>query len=177
MKVFAFILTLLLVISMFACKGRTEQDMETDNAEMEVLDSVASEPLAEPVSVEETKMEEAKAVPTEKKEVAKAVEPTQPPKESYKVYFLEIGSVNCIPCRMMQPIMKEIEEDYKGIVKVEFYDLMEPAGRSIGQQYSIRVMPTQVFLDENKREFSRHEGFYPKDELSKMLDKYLASLK
>ncbi len=52
------------------------------------------------------------------------IKPTNLSAEAYKVTFLEIGSVNCIPCRMMQPIMKEIAEEYKGIVKVEFYDLM-----------------------------------------------------
>lgn len=30
------------------------------------------------------------------------------------VTFLELGSVNCIPCRMMQPVMKEIGKTYAG---------------------------------------------------------------
>jgi hypothetical protein len=29
--------------------------------------------------------------------------------EKPKVTFVELGSVNCIPCRMMQPVMKAIE--------------------------------------------------------------------
>lgn len=29
-----------------------------------------------------------------------------------KVKFIELGSVNCIPCKMMQPVMKAIEERY-----------------------------------------------------------------
>jgi thioredoxin 1 len=28
------------------------------------------------------------------------------------ITFYELGSVNCIPCRKMQPIMKSIEEKY-----------------------------------------------------------------
>ncbi|UCF86051.1 MAG: hypothetical protein JSV50_10580, partial [Desulfobacteraceae bacterium] len=32
-------------------------------------------------------------------------------KSSYKVTFIELGSVNCIPCKKMQPIMKQIEEE------------------------------------------------------------------
>jgi thioredoxin 1 len=35
------------------------------------------------------------------------------------------------------------------------------------------VIPTQVFLDKDGKEFSRHEGFYPKDEIVKLLDKQL----
>ena len=30
-----------------------------------------------------------------------------------KVTFVELGSVNCIPCKQMQPVMKAIEEKYK----------------------------------------------------------------
>jgi len=34
--------------------------------------------------------------------------------DEIKVTFVELGSVGCIPCDKMQPIMKEIEEEYKG---------------------------------------------------------------
>ena len=39
------------------------------------------------------------------------------------VTFVELGSVNCIPCRMMQPVMKAIEEKYGPQIKVVFYDV------------------------------------------------------
>ncbi len=29
-----------------------------------------------------------------------------------EVTFIELGSVNCIPCRMMQPVMKAVEQKY-----------------------------------------------------------------
>ena len=40
-----------------------------------------------------------------------------------KVTFVELGSVNCIPCKQMQPIMKSVEEKYGDQVKVIFYDV------------------------------------------------------
>ncbi|HEX7416199.1 MAG TPA: hypothetical protein VF305_03330, partial [Smithellaceae bacterium] len=40
----------------------------------------------------------------------------QTPSDAVKVTFVEIGSVNCIPCKAMQPIMKAVEEEYKGQV-------------------------------------------------------------
>lgn len=89
--------------------------------------------------------------------------------KNYKVTFIELGSVNCIPCRMMQPIMKEIEEKYGDQVKVIFYDVWTPDGRKYGVQYGIRVIPTQVFLDENGNEFYRHEGFLPKERILEIL--------
>ena len=39
------------------------------------------------------------------------------------VTFIELGSVNCIPCKMMQPVMKNIEKKYGSQVKVIFYDV------------------------------------------------------
>ena len=92
----------------------------------------------------------------------------------YKVTFLELGAESCIPCKMMQPIMREIAAEYPGVVEVIFHDLYKD--RSIGQRWNVRVMPTQIFLDAEGREFYRHEGFYPKDELKEMLDNYLASV-
>ncbi len=86
-----------------------------------------------------------------------------------KVTFVELGSVKCIPCKMMQPIMKEIGEEYKNQVKVIFYDVWTEEGSPYAEKYKIRVIPTQVFLDQNGKEYFRHEGFFPKDELIKVL--------
>jgi len=86
-----------------------------------------------------------------------------------KVTFVELGSVNCVPCKMMQPIIKEVEEEYKGQVNVVFYDVWKQENASYAEKYKIRVIPTQVFLDENGKEYFRHEGFFPKDELIKVL--------
>jgi thioredoxin 1 len=86
-----------------------------------------------------------------------------------KVTFIELGSVNCIPCKQMQPVMKSIEEKYGEQVKVIFYDVWKQEQKKYAQQYGIRLIPTQVFLDENGKEFHRHEGFYPEAEIDKIL--------
>jgi thioredoxin 1 len=86
-----------------------------------------------------------------------------------KVTFVELGSVNCIPCKQMQPIMKSIEEKYGEQVKVTFYDVWKDDQKKYAQQYGIKLIPTQVFLDANGKEFHRHEGFYPEAEIDKIL--------
>jgi len=86
-----------------------------------------------------------------------------------KVIFVELGSVNCIPCKQMQPVMKSIEEKYREQIKVIFYDVWKANQKQYAQKYGIRVIPTQVFLDENEKEFHRHEGFYPEAEIDKIL--------
>jgi thioredoxin 1 len=86
-----------------------------------------------------------------------------------KVTFIELGSVRCIPCKKMMPIMKEIETEYSDQVKVVFHDVWTPEGKPFAQKYKIRLIPTQVFLDKEGNEYFRHEGFFPKEELVKVL--------
>ena len=89
----------------------------------------------------------------------------------YKVTFIELGSVKCIPCKMMQPIMKEIEKEYENQVKVVFHDVWTPEGKPYATKYKIQAIPTQVFLDANGNEYYRHTGFFPKEELVNVLKK------
>ena len=86
-----------------------------------------------------------------------------------KVTFVELGSVNCIPCRMMQPVMEKVEKTYPGQVKVVFHDVWTDKGRAEGYKFGVRVIPTQVFLDKNGKEYFRHEGFFPFEEVDKIL--------
>ena len=85
------------------------------------------------------------------------------------VTFIEIGAAKCIPCKAMQPIMKAVAEEYKGQVKVIFHDVWTPKGKEDAKKYNNRVIPTQVFLNKDGKEYYRHEGFFPKDELVKVL--------
>ena len=87
----------------------------------------------------------------------------------YKVTFIELGSVRCIPCQQMQTIMKSVEQKYPTQVKVVFHDVWTEAGAPYAQKYGIQAIPTQVFLDENGKEYFRHVGFFPEEELVKVL--------
>lgn len=89
--------------------------------------------------------------------------------DEIKVTFVELGSVGCIPCDKMQPIMKEIKEEYKGQVKVIFHDVKTAEGNPYIKEFGIRAIPTQVFLDKDGKEYFRHLGFFAKDELIKVL--------
>lgn len=86
-----------------------------------------------------------------------------------KVTFIELGSVNCVPCKMMQPVMEAIEKKYGEQLKIIFYDVWTQEQKKYAQEYKIKLIPTQVFLNENGKEFHRHEGFYPEAEIDKLL--------
>lgn len=176
MKLLSYFLVLLTLLSILSCKVKRDEEQVSAPADTAVTDTVRTEQedkaagnsKQNPVAVKDKPA--VRNAPQSSETAAVQGQKQEP----YRITFLEIGSKNCIPCKMMQPIMKEIAEEYKGIVKVEFYDLMED--RQIGAKYNIRVMPTQVFLNADGKEFFRHEGFYPKDELAKMLNEQLAKL-
>lgn len=94
----------------------------------------------------------------------------KPVQKEYKVTFVELGSKNCIPCKMMQKVMDAVEKEYGDQVNVVFHDVWTDEGKVYGEKYGIRAIPTQVFLDKNGKEYFRHEGFFPKDELIKVLE-------
>lgn len=98
-------------------------------------------------------------------------ETQQPAQTGPVVTFVELGSVKCIPCRQMQPVMRAIEEKYGDQVAVVFHDVWKDDQRSFATKYGVRVIPTQVFLDRNGKEFFRHEGFFPESEIDKLLQK------
>ncbi len=67
--------------------------------------------------------------------------------------------------------MKEVEKEYKNQVKVIFHDVWTDDGQPYAVKYRIQVIPTQVFLDKNGKEYFRHEGFFPKEQLVEVLKK------
>jgi thioredoxin 1 len=86
------------------------------------------------------------------------------------ITFIELGADRCIPCKQMQPIMKEIAETYADRVQVVFYDVWkdpEPA-----RKYGIQLIPTQVFMDQKGNEIFRHVGLFPKEEILELLKKH-----
>lgn len=88
----------------------------------------------------------------------------------YKVVFLELGSDRCIPCRQMQPIMKDIAAAFPDEVLVVFYDVWEDPAPA--RKYKVQLIPTQIFLDGAGKEIARHMGLWPKDEILKVLAKH-----
>lgn len=77
--------------------------------------------------------------------------------------IVDLGASKCIPCKMMVPVLEELTTEQKGKLVVEFIDVWE--NQAEGEKYGIRSIPTQVFFDENGKEFFRHEGFFAKEDI------------
>lgn len=100
-----------------------------------------------------------------------APQPAAAKRQEIKATFVELGSTKCVPCKMMQPVVAEIEKEYGGQVQVLFYDVWTKEGQPYGEKYRIRAIPTQIFLDKNGKEYFRHVGFFPKEEIIKVLNR------
>ncbi|MBU1039483.1 MAG: thioredoxin family protein [Proteobacteria bacterium] len=87
------------------------------------------------------------------------------------VTVVDLGAKTCIPCKMMVPVLEEVEKEYKGRAAVVFIDVTKYS--ELATQLRVRAIPTQIFYDKKGREVARHEGFMDKKTLSDKLDKML----
>lgn len=77
--------------------------------------------------------------------------------------LVDLGADKCVPCKMMAPILEELAEKYQDRLVVTFIDVWK--NPSAGRYYGIRVIPTQIFIDETGRELFRHEGFFSREDI------------
>ncbi|OGS36812.1 MAG: hypothetical protein A2293_04060 [Elusimicrobia bacterium RIFOXYB2_FULL_49_7] len=73
--------------------------------------------------------------------------------------FLELGSKTCIPCRLMAPIVERLKVDFKNDFTTRFVEVGIGGDKTLAEKFDIKVIPTQIFLDENDKELWRHEGY------------------
>ena len=73
------------------------------------------------------------------------------------VTMVDLGADACIPCKMMAPILAKLEKAYADKAAIVFIDVWKD--KQAARQFGIRVIPTQIFYDENGNEVLRHEGF------------------
>jgi thioredoxin 1 len=77
--------------------------------------------------------------------------------------LVDLGATRCIPCRMMAPILDELREEYRGVVSVEFIDVLE--NPDAANAHAVEIISTQVFFDAQGREVARHQGFMPREDI------------
>ena len=86
-----------------------------------------------------------------------------------KITFLELGSLTCIPCKQMEKVLESVGEKYGNQIEVIFHDVKKD--KKIAAKYKIKMIPTQIFLDESGKEIHRHIGFYPEEKIDEFLKK------
>jgi thioredoxin 1 len=98
---------------------------------------------------------------------------TGQPKQLPKM--LDIGAKECIPCKMMIPLMEELEKDYTESLIVEFIDVWK--NPNAARPYGIRGIPTQIFYDASGKELTRHMGYISKEGIIKTFKNFGIEIK
>jgi len=73
--------------------------------------------------------------------------------------LVDLGASQCIPCKLIAPILEELKKEFAGRMDVEFIDVWQKENIPAARKYRIRVIPTQIFLDAAGKELWRHEGY------------------
>lgn len=77
--------------------------------------------------------------------------------------LVDLGAGKCVACKMMEPVLDELHENYSEHFTVDFIDVWE--NQDAAGKYGIQVIPTQIFYDAKGNELFRHEGFFSKEEI------------
>lgn len=81
--------------------------------------------------------------------------------------LLDLGADQCIPCKMMVPVLEELSKTYQGKLDVEFIDVWKPENQEKAKAYGIESIPTQIFFDSAGKELWRHVGFISTEDILK----------
>ncbi len=83
--------------------------------------------------------------------------------------LVDVGSKQCIPCKMMEPVLEELKTEYAGVLRVEYIDVRVDPKTAV--QLGVRGIPTQIFYDASGKERRRHIGYISKEGILKIFKK------
>ncbi len=83
--------------------------------------------------------------------------------------LLEFGRGWCKPCKYMKPILMDMAKAYQGKALITTVDM--DANADLVRAFRIRLMPTQVFLTPDGKEFFRNEGVFEREQIMQVFAK------
>jgi thiol-disulfide isomerase/thioredoxin len=89
--------------------------------------------------------------------------PVDKARASGKASLVDFGSTGCVPCKMMEPILETLRTKYKNKVNVLFINVTEEP--ILASRYNVQSIPVQIFFDKDGKEYFRHVGFFPQEQI------------
>lgn len=90
--------------------------------------------------------------------------------ESSQPVLVDFTAVWCGPCKMLDPVVKELAADWDGKLKVAKLDVDD--NPNLAMQYQVMGVPT-LMLFKNGEPVERVTGYQPKDRLQKKFSPHL----
>ncbi len=82
--------------------------------------------------------------------------------------IVDFSATWCGPCKMLEPVLESVSEEYKDDFK--FYNMDVDENMELAQKFEVEGVPTILVLEKGK-ESNRTVGFIPKNMLKDFLDK------
>ncbi len=88
------------------------------------------------------------------------------------VVLVDFWAPWCAPCRMVTPVLKELEKDYSDNKKVKIVKINTDNEKNLSKRFSIRGIPTVKVFKEGS-EVDQFVGAAPKETYKSLIDKNL----
>jgi len=79
--------------------------------------------------------------------------------------LMELGASWCPPCRAMKPVLKDLQDNYRGF-NVRYVDVEEDVATA--RKYNVSSIPVMVFVDNAGTTLHQHVGYMPKSSILAM---------
>lgn len=90
--------------------------------------------------------------------------------QAQKPVLVEFGAVWCQPCRVLEPVLEELAQEWGETVTVAKLDVDEAA--QITMDYQVLSVPT-IMLFKGGKIVERMTGYQPKDKISGKMQPHL----
>lgn len=90
--------------------------------------------------------------------------------ESTEPVLVDVTAVWCAPCRMLDPVIRQLADEWQGKIKIVKLDADENPG--VLMQYGILGIPTLMLFKSGQLQ-ERMTGFLPKEKLTAKLSPHL----
>lgn len=87
------------------------------------------------------------------------------------VVFADFWADWCGPCKMVEPVVKELATDYDG--KINFVKINVDENPELAAQYGVRSIPTFIMMHKNGDLLFKHSGAIPKNALNDKIKSFV----